>query len=351
MKLENLPGAYLVCENADKIGSFTLFVRVADKVVMYPILYQKQQGYFVSPESAFSSIQELITHYREQAEGLGIELTHPCCLSEDKNEVDRKQLKVFRKKLSSGQFGEVRQGLLKATSVTVKILTMSQESCCHNFLHEAHIMQRFNHPNIVRLIGLCTQEKPYYIITEFLKHGNLFEYLNSNEGKLLGQPQLIKMAAQVASGMLQLELCNYIHRNLAAQNILVGENLICKVGNFQFAQVSDLKHNFPIRPLTKWTAPEALMYQNFSSKSDVWSFGIVLYELITQGETPYPDMKDQDVEQKLRQEDYHMPRPKGCSDKLYNIMQQCWKREVVHRPTFKNLQQELSNYTTLVGDH
>ena len=339
MKPANPPGSFLVCETTT--GSFTLFVRNDDnEVIAYPI-QQKQHTYFVNASASFNSIQELIIY-----EELSMKLKYPCFISEHltKSEVDRNHLKVLDKKLGSSHFGAVRQGLLKATSVTVKILSVSRESSYRSFLHEVHILQMFDHPNIVRLLGVCTQERPYYIITEFLKHGNLLEYLNSSDGKSLLQPQLIKMSAQIAAGMLQLEMLDCIHRNLAAQNIQVGENLVCKLSDFHCAQAKKLGQTFPIRPSIKWAAPEVLTYQRFSTKSDVWSFGIVLYELITQGSKPYPDMTDKEVEQKVTREAYQMQCPKDCPEKLYSIMQQCWKKESMLRPTFATLQQLLNDY-------
>lgn len=339
MKPANPPGSFLVCETA--AGSFTLFVRNDnDEVIDYPI-QQKENTYFVNSSASFKSIQELIIY-----EESNMMLKYPCFISEHivKNEIDRNQLKVLDKKLSSSQFGAVRQGLLKATSVTVKILSASHESSYRSFLHEVHILQMFNHPNIVRLLGVCAQERPYYIITEFLKHGNLLEYLNNTDGESLLQPQLIKMAAQVADGMLQLEKLDCIHRNLAAKNVQVGENLICKLSNFHYAQAKNLGQMLPIRSSIKWAAPEVLIDQTFSTKSDVWSFGIVLYELISQGSKPYPDMTDKEVEQKVTQEEYQMSCPKDCPEKLYIIMQQCWKKESSLRPTFATLQKLLNDY-------
>ena len=339
MKPANPPGSFLVCETTT--GSFTLFVRNDDdEVIAYPI-QQKQHTYFVNTSASFNSIQELIIY-----EELSMNLKYPCFISEHviKSEIDRNQVKLLDKKLGSNHFGAVRQGLLRATSVTIKILSASRESSYRSFLHEVHILQMFNHPNIVRLLGVCTQERPYYIITECLKHGNLLEYLNSSDGKSLLQPQLIEMAAQIASGMLQLEMLDCIHRNLAAQSIQVGENLVCKLSDFHYVQAKQLGQFFPIRPSTKWAAPEALTDQNFSIKSDVWSFGIVLYELITQGSKPYPDMTDKEVEQKVTQEVYHMPCPNDCPEKLYNVMQQCWKKESILRPTFATLQKQLNDY-------
>ena len=181
-----------------------------------------------------------------------------------------------------------------------------------------------------------------------MKHDTLLEYLHG-EGKVLKLPQLIDMASQVAAGMAYLEKQNVIHRDLAATNILVGENLICKVANFEMARVIDedireasWEENFDV----KWTAPEAAMYNRFSIKSDVWSFGIVLYEIITYGRFPYPAMTNNQVLLQLER-GYRMPRQFGCPDKLYIIMLDCWQEVPANRPTFETLQCQLEEFFTI----
>ena len=184
-----------------------------------------------------------------------------------------------------------------------------------------------------------------------MKHGSLLDYLRG-DGRSLKLPQLIDMGAQVADGMAYLEGENYIHRNVAARNILVGENLICKVADFGLARVIDedtyeahTGAKFPI----KWTAPEAAMYSHFTIKSDVWSFGILLYELITYGRFPYPGMKNTQVVEAL-QTGYRMPCPMGCPEQLYEIMRKCWRNYAALRPAFETLQWRLRDpFTTDSG--
>ena len=146
--------------------------------------------------------------------------------------------------------------------------------------------------------------------------------------------------------MAYLEEQNYIHRDLAARNILVGEHLICKVADFGLAHVIDEdiyeaqpEEKIPI----KWTAPEAALHNRFTIKSDVWSFGVMLYEIITYGRFPYPSMTSGEVLEALQQ-GYRMPRPMGCPDKLYDIMLKCWGHEPANRPTFETLQWQLEEF-------
>ncbi|XP_038851991.1 tyrosine-protein kinase SRK2-like [Salvelinus namaycush] len=255
------------------------------------------------------------------------------------------------KKLGEGSFGVVYQGLYNNTPVAVKTLrrgTMDPR----DFLKEAQIMKTMEHPNLIRLLAVCTEE-PIYIITELMKNGSLLDYLKVRVGRLRLYDQ-IEMAAQVASGMAYLEMKNYIHRDLAARNVLVGENNVYKVADFGLARVLQAtpmlsnqtkmyyisvgKAIFPLR----WTAPEAIANERFTIKCDVWSFGILLYEIMTFGEIPYPNMTDSQVKQMVPN-GYRMPCPVDpyCSKDMYKIMLDCWKENKYDRPTFKALKMRL----------
>ena len=330
-----------------------------EKVWHYKIHKLDVGGFCVTCRVNFETIPELIQYYKKQAEGLCINLIAPCKkpqtsgLPKEANEaweIDRKSIHLV-KKLGAGRFGEVWMGIWNnTTEVAVKALEPGTMNASE-FLEEAALMKKFRHQNLVQLYAVCTQEEPIYIITELMKHGSLWEYLRA-DGCSLKLPQLIDMGAQVASGMAYLEEKNYIHRDLAARNILVGENLICKVADFGLARVIDediyeahTGAKFPI----KWTAPEAAMYDHFSIKSDVWSFGILLYELITYGCLPYPGMNNAQVTEAL-QTGYRMPCPMGCPEGLYKIMRDCWKDDAESRPGFELLQLRLEDIFTACNE-
>ena len=154
------------------------------------------------------------------------------------------------------------------------------------------------------------------------------------------------MGAQVTAGMAYLEEKSYVHRDLAARNILVTENLICKVKSFSMVRVlsegiyeAHTGEKFPV----KWTALEAALYNRFTIKSDVWSFGILLYELITYGHFPYLGMNNTEVVKKL-QTGYRMPCPMDCPPQLYEIMRECWRDEAASRPTFESLHWRMEDF-------
>jgi len=260
-------------------------------------------------------------------------------------EVDRNSIRLIRK-LGGGQFGEVWLGLWNSTTpVAVKTLKPGTMGVSE-FLEEAALMKQLRHPKLIQLYAVCTQEEPIYIITEFMKHGNLLEYLRGGGRSLIKLHQLIDMGAQVAAGMAYLEEKNYIHRHLAARNILVSANLICKVADLRLVRVlhegvyaAHPKEKLPI----KWTAPEAALYHLFTIKSDVWSFGILLYELITYGRFPYPGMYNAQVLNAVMA-GYRMPCPMSCPEPLYEIMRECWRDDATCRPTFETLQWQLDEF-------
>ena len=352
----NDSGAFLVRNSETMPGDYSLCIKDTEKVRHYKIRRLDVGGFFVTRRAVFDTIPELVHYYQKQADGLCNNLKAPCLIAEKPQtaglskkankawEIDRGSIR-FVKKLSAGQFGEVWQGIWNGTTEvavkTVKPGTMG----AHKFLQEAALMKQLRHPKLIQLYAVCTKEEPIYIITELMKHGSLLEYLRG-DGRSLKLPQLIDMGAQVSSGMAFLEEKNYIHRDLAARNILVGENLICKVADFGLARVIDediyeahTGAKFPI----KWTAPEAAMYNRFTIKSDVWSFGILLYELITYGRFPYPGMNNAQVLEAL-QTGYRMPCPMGCPEQLYEIMRECWRDDAESRPTFETLQWRLEEF-------
>nr|XP_054587814.1 ephrin type-A receptor 6 isoform X3 [Nothobranchius furzeri] len=278
--------------------------------------------------------------------------------------------------IGAGEFGEVCSGRLripgrKDIAVAIKTLKggyMDQQR--RTFLREASIIGQFSNSNIIRLEGVVTRSRPVMIVVEYMENGGLDTFLRTRDGQFTVL-QLVGMLHGIAVGMTYLSDMGYVHRDLAARNILVDENLVCKVSDFGMSRVleddseaaytatvsvqmvagskiwnqTSKNHNpllfviplyqggkIPIR----WTAPEAIAYGKFSSASDAWSYGIVMWEVMSYGERPYWEMSNQDVILSI-EEGYRLPAPIGCPVILHQLMLHCWQKEYSQRPHFNDV--------------
>ncbi|XP_059675033.1 ephrin type-A receptor 3 [Gavia stellata] len=250
------------------------------------------------------------------------------------------------KVVGAGEFGEVCSGRLKLPSkkeISVAIKTLKvgyTEKQRRDFLGEASIMGQFDHPNIIRLEGVVTKSKPVMIVTEYMENGSLDSFLRKHDAQFT-VIQLVGMLRGIASGMKYLSDMGYVHRDLAARNILINSNLVCKVSDFGLSRVleDDPEAAYTTRggkiPI-RWTSPEAIAYRKFTSASDAWSYGIVLWEVMSYGERPYWEMSNQDVI-KAVDEGYRLPPPMDCPAALYQLMLDCWQKDRNNRPKFEQI--------------
>ncbi|XP_070118505.1 ephrin type-A receptor 5 isoform X11 [Equus caballus] len=248
--------------------------------------------------------------------------------------------------IGAGEFGEVCSGRLKLPGkrelpVAIKTLKVGYtEKQRRDFLGEASIMGQFDHPNIIHLEGVVTKSKPVMIVTEYMENGSLDTFLKKNDGQFT-VIQLVGMLRGIAAGMKYLSDMGYVHRDLAARNILINSNLVCKVSDFGLSRVleDDPEAAYTTRggkiPI-RWTAPEAIAFRKFTSASDVWSYGIVMWEVVSYGERPYWEMTNQDVI-KAVEEGYRLPSPMDCPAALYQLMLDCWQKERNSRPKFDEI--------------
>ncbi|XP_070705577.1 ephrin type-A receptor 7 isoform X1 [Pempheris klunzingeri] len=260
-------------------------------------------------------------------------------------ELDASCIKIERV-IGAGEFGEVCSGRLKLpgkrdVSVAIKTLKVGYtEKQRRDFLCEASIMGQFDHPNVVHLEGVVTRGKPVMIVIEYMENGSLDSFLRKHDGQFT-VIQLVGMLRGIAAGMRYLSDMGYVHRDLAARNILVNSNLVCKVSDFGLSRVIDddpeavyttTGGKIPVR----WTAPEAIQYRKFTSASDVWSYGIVMWEVMSYGERPYWDMSNQDVIKAI-EEGYRLPAPMDCPPGLHQLMLDCWQKDRAERPKFDQI--------------
>ncbi|XP_066117349.1 tyrosine-protein kinase ABL2 isoform X4 [Saccopteryx bilineata] len=345
-------GSFLVRESESSPGQLSISLRYEGRVYHYRINTATDGKVYVTAESRFSTLAELVHHHSTVADGLVTTLHYPApkCNKptvygvspiHDKWEMERTDI-TMKHKLGGGQYGEVYVGVWKKYSLTVAVKTLKEDTMeVEEFLKEAAVMKEIKHPNLVQLLGVCTLEPPFYIVTEYMPYGNLLDYLRECNREEVTAVVLLYMATQISSAMEYLEKKNFIHRDLAARNCLVGENHVVKVADFGLSRLmtgdtytAHAGAKFPI----KWTAPESLAYNTFSIKSDVWAFGVLLWEIATYGMSPYPGIDLSQVYD-LLEKGYRMEQPEGCPPKVYELMRACWKWSPADRPSFAETHQ------------
>ncbi|XP_036189102.1 tyrosine-protein kinase Tec isoform X4 [Myotis myotis] len=363
----NRSKAELLLRSEDKEGGF--MVRDSSQPGMYTVsLYTKFGGegssgfrhyhiketttspkkYYLAEKHAFGSIPEIIEYHRHNAAGLVTRLRYPVSAKEkkapttagfsyEKWEINPSEL-TFMRELGSGLFGVVRLGKWRA-QYKVAIKAIREGAMCEeDFIEEAKVMMKLTHPKLVQLYGVCTQQKPIYIVTEFMERGCLLNFLRQRQGHF-SRDVLLSMCQDVCEGMEYLERNSFIHRDLAARNCLVNEAGVVKVSDFGMARyvlddqyTSSSGAKFPV----KWCPPEVFNYSRFSSKSDVWSFGVLMWEVFTEGRMPFEKNTNYEVVTMVTR-GHRLYRPKLASKYVYDVMLRCWQEKPEGRPSFEDL--------------
>ncbi|XP_028652499.1 tyrosine-protein kinase receptor UFO isoform X2 [Erpetoichthys calabaricus] len=272
--------------------------------------------------------------------------------------VDRHKL-ALGKTLGEGEFGSVMAGQLTQEDYILKVAVKTMKTICtrsemEDFLREAACMKEFDHPNVMRLLGVCLQnvESEGYpspvVILPFMKHGDLHSYLLysrlGDSPHYLPVQMLVKFMTDIARGMEYLSNKNFIHRDLAARNCMLNENMTVCVADFGLSKKiynGDYYRQGRISKMpVKWIAIESLADRVYTTKSDVWSFGVTMWEIATRGQTPYPGVENSEIYDYLRQGN-RLKQPPDCLDGIYTLMFSCWLLSPKERPGFEHLRCEL----------
>ncbi|KAL6109646.1 ntrk1 [Pungitius sinensis] len=267
---------------------------------------------------------------------------------------------VLKWELGEGAFGKVYLAECANLSpdsakmlVAIKTLKDANESTRQDFQREAELLTVLQHQHIVRFYGVCTDGEPLAMVFEYMRHGDLNRFLRAHgpdarileETKMppLGQltlPQMLHIAAQIASGMVYLASLHFVHRDLATRNCLVGEGMVVKIGDFGMSRDIYSTDYYRVGGRTmlpiRWMPPESIMYRKFTTESDIWSFGVVLWEIFTCGKQPWYQLSNSEAIECITQ-GRELERPRTCPKEVHLLMQGCWQREPQQRMVIKDL--------------
>ncbi|XP_062614202.1 hepatocyte growth factor receptor-like, partial [Saccostrea cucullata] len=261
--------------------------------------------------------------------------------------------------LGRGNFGCVYKAFLRRPdehielTVAVKTIIRSSDADVTAFLNEALIMKDFNHPNVLTLIGITLDKGEFpMVILPFMKNGSLLSYIR-NEDNMPTVKMLVTYGLHIARGMEYMAENKFVHRDLAARNCMLDSNFIVKVADFGLTRdvyskqyySSENKERLPV----KWMAPESLEQGKYSAKSDVWSYGVLLWELMTRGAIPYPEVDNWDVCTYIKT-GRRLQRPEYCPPHLYRLMRMCWQENPMQRPFFSRLREEIEKLLEIKGN-
>ncbi|KAM6922110.1 megakaryocyte-associated tyrosine-protein kinase [Xenentodon cancila] len=337
-------GLFLVRESIRHPGDYVLCVSVSGEVIHYRVIYQSNK-LTIDNKQYFYNLIDMIEFYSKNKGSIATTLTKP----KQKQGAKSAELELsktgwllditkltLRENIGEGEFGAVYEGAYMGQRVAVK--TIKCDVRAQAFLQETAVMTKLQHKNLVRLLGVIL-DKGLHIVTELMTKGSLVNFLRTRGRSVIDSVQLLHFALDVCDGMEYLESKKLIHRDLAARNVLVSEETVAKVSDFGLTKVDSNDSDKAKLPI-KWTAPEALMKDKFSTKSDVWSYGVLLWEIFSYGRQPYPKMSLKDVKEKVV-EGYRMEAPEDCPPGVYYLMMLCWEQEPRKRPSFHKLREKL----------
>ncbi|XP_066527603.1 tyrosine-protein kinase Tec isoform X2 [Hoplias malabaricus] len=359
LRNEGKEGGFLVRDSSSQ-GAYTVSVytkSLGDGAIRHYHIKETSSSpaqFYLAEKHQFSNIPDLIEYHKHNAAGLVSRLRYPvnkqntaapttAGFSYDKWEINPSEL-TFMKELGSGQFGVVRLGKWRAQhKVAIKAIregAMSEE----DFIEEAKVMMSLTHPRLVQLYGVCTQQKPIYLVTEFMELGCLLNYIRQRRGSFNIQ-NLLSICHDVSQGMSYLEENHFIHRDLAARNCLVNDSHVVKVSDFGMARyvmddqyTSSSGAKFPV----KWSPPEVFNFCKYSSKSDIWSFGVLMWEVFTEGKMPFEKNLNHEVVTMVMQ-GHRLYRPKMAAAHIYDVMKMCWQERPEERPSFAQITQMIAD--------
>uniref|UniRef100_A0A3P8TTF1 Tyrosine-protein kinase receptor n=1 Tax=Amphiprion percula TaxID=161767 RepID=A0A3P8TTF1_AMPPE len=288
---------------------------------------------------------------------------------EDLRDLERHNI-VLKRELGEGAFGKVFLAECynltpdqEKLHVAVKTLKEASESGRADFYREAELLTNLQHEHIVTFYGVCVESDPLIMVFEYMKHGDLNKFLR--DSRKSSQPTnssaqdhnlstlyfcMLHIAQQIAAGMVYLASQHFVHRDLATRNCLVGENLLVKIGDFGMSRDVYSTDYYRVGGHTmlpiRWMPPESIMYRRFTTESDVWSLGVVLWEIFTYGKQPWYQLSNNEVRVTFTSvllRGRVLQRPRTCPKEVYDLMLGCWQREPYMRLNIKEIHSMLQS--------
>ncbi|KAL5965362.1 Tyrosine-protein kinase SPK-1 [Taenia solium] len=347
-------GTYILRPCEQPGSPYCLSVRANGVNIKHFRVYVDEGGkrFCLSPDVSFGSLEALISYYQSNLIDAEVGLVEarphrvPPPLSFKECFIHYEDVNL-EKELGRGHFGVVFAGSIRSVRVAVKkSLTGTNDEAFHE---EAKVMHILSHQRIVRFLGFCCDAPDGHvlIITEFMPNGALRDYLQTSEGRSLTYQQLISITDQVVKAMVYLEKVKVVHRDLRAANVLVDADGSVKVADFGLTKILGFNQNFTEGSFPfRWTAPEATN-ANYKpdTKADVWSFGVLMFEVLTYGRTPYEECKSLAELMNFLVEGRRLPSPQTfgfpCDSVVYSIMKSCWEMHPEERPSFQKLSADI----------
>ncbi|XP_035828956.1 tyrosine-protein kinase TXK isoform X2 [Aplysia californica] len=362
LKYTGKEGCFMVRDSESSPGEYSLAIYTSEKggnVRQYRINRNELGQYYISTQHPHNSIQDLIYYHKHNPGGIYTRLREPpghgnkpatAGIFFDLWQLDPRKL-TKGPELGRGCFGVVYKGEYREgpSPIPVAIKEIEVQPSSDEVEQEIKTMTQLKHTNLVQLYGVVLVDKgKQLIITELLDHGALNMYLREHRPELLNnQNQLLDFSLMVCRAMEYLDQKKFIHRDLAARNCLVSRDLIVKVGDFGLARMVLSDDNYQMSTGTKfpikWAPPEVLHHRTFSSKSDVWAYGILLWEIYSFGEMPYSGMKNPEVAKYVGEERKRLDKPRHTPKPLYDLMMDCWAEIPCERPSFTSIKRRLES--------
>ena len=369
----NQKGSFVVFRpsNHVQVGvSYILSVCTGEGNVLHYNIVENMQGDIMieGHDHSFMNICELVEYFQKNQSNLATRLRRPLrevnyltathCSYDSKYEINRQQIKLSDIEIGKGLFGDWYLAKFKEMSVSVKIMStpvnkvqMTRSSVDDDdFLEEAISLTRTNHENIIRLMGVSCVERPFYIVTEHFKKGTLKDCLRNETIPSDNIDALFDICIQMVSAMHYLEDLHYmLHRNLAAKNFYVTSDMLIKLANFdrsRFVMDDNYQASSSEEVIVRWAAPEVLSNSTYSTKSDVWSLGIVFWEVFSKGSRPYSSIPIEHVGTYVV-DGGRLEKPPGCALDLWSMMKICWREKPTDRPSFTLLHDKIKGKSSI----